>query len=100
MPASMSWKKNLPKNHKTDFNPSRLHFVQTNKGWVTTPPLASSFSYLKNKVREVKIFTPQLHLLMKPAEEVGPPEIGDLTPADICQEHRLNKALDSSSGSP
>jgi hypothetical protein len=23
MPASMSWKKNLPKNHKTDFNPRK-----------------------------------------------------------------------------
>jgi hypothetical protein len=55
---------------------------------------------LKKKAREMKIFIPQLHLLMKPAEEVGPPEIGNPTPADICQEHSLNKALDSFSGSP
>jgi hypothetical protein len=64
---------------------------------------------LKNKARQVKIFTLQLHLLMKSAEEVGPPEkmarrslpeIGNCRSADICQEYGLNKALDSSSGSP
>jgi hypothetical protein len=26
---------------------------------------------LKNKARQAKIFAPQLHLLLKPAEEVG-----------------------------
>jgi hypothetical protein len=64
---------------------------------------------LGNKARQVKIFTPGLHLLMKSAEEVGPlekmarrppPEIENCTPADICQEYGLNKALDSPSGSP
>jgi hypothetical protein len=64
---------------------------------------------LKNKARQVKIFTPQLHLRMKPAEKVGPsekmvrrppPEIGNRMPADIRQEYGLNKALDSFSGSP